>query len=131
MSHEMLTDLYEFSMANGYYQTLPHDKQARFDVFYRNAPDEDSFVLSAGLMQIIEEVKNWHFTKEDIDYLRTLNKFSDEFLTFLKDAKNKCTINAMTEGTPLLPREPILTISGPLIEVQLLETLVLNIFGGL
>lgn len=88
MSHEMLTDLYEFSMANGYYQTLSHGKQARFDVFYRNAPDEDSFVLSAGLMQIIEEVKNWHFTKEDIDYLRALNKFSDEFLTFLKDAKN-------------------------------------------
>lgn len=129
MSHEMLTDLYEFSMANGYYQTLPHDKQARFDVFYRNAPDKDSFVISAGLMQIVEEVKNWHFTKEDIDYLRALNKFSDEFLTFLKDAKNKCTINAMTEGTPLFPREPILTISGPLIEVQLLETLVLNIFN--
>ena len=61
MYHELLTDMYEFSMANGYYQTLPHDKQARFDVFYRKAPDDGSFVISAGLMQIIDEVKKWHF----------------------------------------------------------------------
>ncbi len=129
MSHEMLTDLYEFSMANGYYQTLPHDKQARFDVFYRNAPDEDSFVISAGLMQIIDEVKNWHFSQDDVKYLRSLGIFSDGFLKYLAKAKNECKISAMPEGTPLMPREPILTISGPIMEVQLLETLVLNIFN--
>ena len=53
MKHELLTDMYEFSMANGYYQTLPHDKQARFDVFYHKAPDDGSFVISAGLMQVM------------------------------------------------------------------------------
>lgn len=79
MKHELLTDMYEFSMANGYYQTLPHDKQARFDVFYRKAPDDGSFVISAGLMQVIDEVKNWHFSTDDIAYLRSLNHFSETF----------------------------------------------------
>ncbi len=129
MSLELLTDLYEFSMANGYYATFPHNKQARFDVFYRKAPDEDSFVLSAGLLQIVNEVKNWHFTKEDVAYLKSLGLYSDGFLDYLSHAKNKCQIEAMPEGTPLMPREPVLTISGPVMEVQLLETLVLNIFN--
>lgn len=129
MSHEMLTDLYEFSMANGYFQTFNHDKQARFDIFYRKAPDEDSFVVAAGLLQIVQEVKNWHFSKEDIDYLRSLHKFSDGFLNYLAQAKNECTIKAMPEGTPLLPQEPVISVAGPIMEVQLLETLVLNIFN--
>lgn len=129
MAHEMLTDLYEFSMANGYYQTFPHDKQARFDVFYRKAPDNDSFVLSAGLLQIVREVKNWHFSQDDLAYLKSLGLYSSGFLSWLGQAKNKCTISAMPEGTPLFPREPILTIAGPIMEVQLLETLVLNIFN--
>lgn len=129
MKHELLTDLYEFSMANGYYQTLPHDKQARFDVFYRKAPDDGSFVISAGLMQVIDEVKNWHFSTDDIAYLRSLNHFSDDFLFYLTAAHNRCSIKAIPEGTPVFPQEPILSISGPLIDVQLLETLILNIIN--
>ena len=120
MKHELLTDMYEFSMANGYYQTLPHDKQARFDVFYRKAPDDGSFVISAGLMQVIDEVKNWHFSTDDIAYLRSLNHFSDDFLFYLTAAHNRCSIKAIPEGTPVFPQEPILSISGPLIDVQLL-----------
>ena len=129
MKHELLTDMYEFSMANGYYQTLPHDKQARFDVFYRKAPDDGSFVISAGLMQVIDEVKNWHFSTGDIAYLRSLNHFSDDFLFYLTAAHNRCSIKAIPEGTPVFPQEPILSISGPLIDVQLLETLILNIIN--
>lgn len=129
MYHELLTDMYEFSMANGYYQTLPHDKQARFDVFYRKAPDDDSFVISAGLMQVIDEVKKWHFTSDDITYLKSLHHFSNGFLNYLEKAKNQCTIKAMPEGTPVFPQEPILSISGPLMDVQMLETLILNIIN--
>ncbi|WP_457769357.1 nicotinate phosphoribosyltransferase [Limosilactobacillus reuteri] len=129
MKLELLTDLYEFSMANGYYHTLPRDKQARFDVFYRRAPDNGSFVISAGLMQVIDQVKNWHFSTGDIDYLPSLNHFSDDFLFYLTSAHNHCSIKAIPEGTPVFPREPILSISGPLIDVQLFETLILNIIN--
>ena len=67
MDLQMLTDLYEFSMANGYYAILPHDRQARFDVFYRRVPDNGSFVIAAGLQQVVEQVANWHFSKENIE----------------------------------------------------------------
>lgn len=129
MYHELLTDMYEFSMANGYFQTLPHNKQARFDVFYRNVPDHGSFVVSAGLMQALDEIKHWHFTADDIAYLRSLKHFSADFLDYLEHAKNQCTVKAIPEGTPVMPQEPILSISGPLMEAQLLETLVLNIIN--
>lgn len=125
----MLTDLYEFSMANGYYAILPHDRQARFDVFYRRVPDNGSFVIAAGLQQVVEQVANWHFSKENIEYLKLLKEFSPNFLDYLSKIKNGCTIQALPEGTPVFPREPIISISGPLIEAQLLETFVLNIIN--
>lgn len=129
MDLQMLTDLYEFSMANGYYATLPHDRQARFDVFYRRVPDNGSFVIAAGLQQVVEQVANWHFSKENIEYLKSLKEFSPDFLDYLSKIKNSCTIQALPEGTPVFPREPIISISGPLIEAQLLETFVLNIIN--
>lgn len=124
MNHELLTDMYEFSMANGYYLTLSHDKQARFDVFYRKAPDDGSFVISAGLKQVVDEVKNWHFSPDDIAYLKSLKHFSDDFLFYLTEAHNRCSIEALPEGTPVFPQEPFLSITGPLMDVQLLETLI-------
>ncbi|WP_283588614.1 nicotinate phosphoribosyltransferase [Limosilactobacillus viscerum] len=129
MNHELLTDMYEFSMANGYYLTLSHDKQARFDVFYRKAPDDGSFVISAGLKQVVDEVKNWHFSPDDIAYLKSLKHFSDDFLFYLTEAHNRCSIEAFPEGTPVFPQEPFLSITGPLMDVQLLETLILNIIN--
>lgn len=87
MNLQLLTDLYEFSMANGYYATLPHDRQARFDVFYRRVPDNGSFVIVAGLQQLVEQVQNWHFTKENIEYLTSLNEFTPEFLDYLSKIK--------------------------------------------
>ena len=129
MTHELLTDMYEFSMANGYYEALPHDRQARFDVFYRRVPDQGSFVISAGLQQVLEEVSQWHFSQDDINYLRSLHHFSDGFLDYLAKAKNECTITALPEGTPVFPREPIVSVCGPIIEAQLLETLILNLIN--
>lgn len=122
----LLTDLYEFSMANGYVQTLP-DEEAVFDVFYRKVPDHGSFVIAAGLAQVVETVRHWHFEETEIAYLRQLNLFSAPFLAQLAHFKNACEIWAMPEGTPVFPQEPLLTIRGPLWQTQLLETLVLNL----
>lgn len=129
MSEELLTDLYEFSMANGYYATLPHDQEAVFDVFYRNVPDNGSFVIAAGLAQVVEALQNFHFTDDDISYLRSLNLFSAGFLDYLANLKFSCTVRAIPEGTPVFPREPMLTVKGPLLQCQLLETFVLNILN--
>ena len=72
MNQAMLTDLYEFSMANGYCATLPHEDQAVFDIFYRNVPDHGSFVIAAGLQQVVEALRDFHFEDADIKYLRSL-----------------------------------------------------------
>ncbi|MDE1524438.1 nicotinate phosphoribosyltransferase, partial [Ligilactobacillus salivarius] len=81
------------------------------------------------LQQVVEQVQNWHFTKENIEYLTSLNEFTPEFLDYLSKIKNHCSIKALPEGTPVFPREPIISISGPLIEAQLLETFILNIIN--
>ena len=127
MNQAMLTDLYEFSMANGYCATLPHEDQAVFDIFYRNVPDHGSFVIAAGLQQVVEALRDFHFEDADIQYLRSLKLYSDTFLDYLKTMKLACTVTALPEGTPVFPREPLLTVQGPLMQVQLLETLLLNI----
>ena len=127
MNHAMLTDLYEFSMANGYCATLPHTDQAVFDIFYRTVPDHGSFVIAAGLQQVVEALQAFHFDDTDIDYLRSLNLYSEAFLNELATMKLACRVTALPEGTPVFPREPLLTVEGPLMQVQLLETLLLNL----
>ncbi len=127
MNHALLTDLYEFSMANGYYAALPHEDQAVFDVFYRTVPDHGSFVIAAGLQQVVEALENFRFAPDDIDYLRSLKLYSEDFLHYLATLHLACTVTALPEGTPVFPREPLLTVQGPLMQVQLLETLLLNL----
>lgn len=129
LSHALITDLYEFSMANGYFETLPRDTEAVFDVFYRTVPDNGSFVVSAGLEQVVEQLRGFHYTKEDIDYLKSLKLFSDEFISYLETMTFDCVVYAIPEGTPVFPRVPILTVKGPLIQCQLLETFVLNLIN--
>ncbi|MCT3548242.1 nicotinate phosphoribosyltransferase, partial [Lentilactobacillus buchneri] len=124
----MLTDLYEFSMANGYRQTIT-DEQGVFDVFFRKVPDNGSFVIAAGLEQAVKALQNFHFDDSDIEYLRSLNLFQENFLTYLKDFKFDCQVSAIPEGTPVFPREPLLTIRGPLLQTQLFETMILNILN--
>ena len=80
MNQAMLTDLYEFSMANGYCATLPHEDQAVFDIFYRNVPDHGSFVIAAGLQQVVEALRDFHFEDADIKYLRSLKLYSDFYM---------------------------------------------------
>ena len=122
----LVTDLYELTMANGFKEKLG-EEEGVFDIFFRKMPDDGSFVVLAGLEQAVEELKNFHFEKEDIEYLKGLNLFSDDFIEYLADFKFSCRVWAVPEGTPIFPREPVMTIQGPLIQAQLFETLLLSI----
>ena len=124
----LVTDLYELTMANGFKEKLG-EEEGVFDIFFRKMPDDGSFVVLAGLEQAVEELKNFHFEKEDIDYLKGLNLFSDDFIEYLADFKFSCRVWAVPEGTPIFPREPVMTIQGPLIQAQLFETLLLSIIN--
>ncbi|WP_125579212.1 nicotinate phosphoribosyltransferase [Lacticaseibacillus suibinensis] len=124
----MLTDLYEFSMANGFQRNLPQTRGI-FDIFYRDVPDHGSFVIAAGLAQVVQVLRDFHFDAADVAYLRSLNLYDDAFLAMLADFELDCTINAVPEGLPVFPREPLVTIEGPLAQAQLLETVLLNILN--
>lgn len=121
----MMMDLYEMTMANGYFKDYKEDEWVVFDVFYRKNPDEGGFAIFAGLEQVIDYLENMHFSNEDIEYLRSLNLYSDEFLSWLKEFKFKGDIYAIDEGTIMYPNEPILTVYAPLIDAQLIETAIL------
>ena len=121
----MLMDYYELTMANGYFETGNKDKVAVFDMFYRKNPDEGGFVISAGLGMLIDYIKNLHFNAEDIEYLRGREMFSEGFLKYLEDFRFTGTIEAVPEGTIVYPNTPIVTVTAPIIEAQLIETMLL------
>lgn len=121
----MLCDFYEFTMGNGYLKNNLHKRNTYFDVFFRNIPDNGGFAIAAGLQQVIEYIEDLHFNKEDIDYFRSKNVFSDDFLDYLRDFRFTGDIYAVPEGTCIFPREPIMTIKAPAAEAQILETFVL------
>ena len=121
----MLVDFYELTMAHGYFEKGMEDQIAYFDMFFRRVPDEGGFAIMAGLEQLIEYLKHLEFTDEDIEYLRSKQLFSEGFLTYLKNFKFACDIYAIPEGTPIFPNEPILTVRGPIIQAQFIETMIL------
>lgn len=121
----MLMDFYELTMSNGYFKNNLKDTIVYFDMFYRKNPDGGGFAIAAGLEQIIDYITNLKFTKENIDFLRTKNIFSEEFLEYLLNFKFTGSIYAIPEGTPVFPNEPILTVKAKAIEAQLLETMIL------
>ena len=118
----MLCDFYEFTMANGYMKAGYKDRIVYFDVFFRDVPDKGGFAIAAGLDQLIDYILNLHFTDEDIEYLRGKGLFDDEFLEYLRNFHFTGDIWAIPEGTPIFPREPVLTVRAPAIEAQLIET---------
>lgn len=124
----LLTDLYEYSMANGFQHYLPQTR-AVFDVFFRKIPDKGGLVIAAGLQQIVEQLQNFNFSANDLEYLRSLKLWDEGFLQFLANFKLDCQISSVPEGMPVFPREPLITVSGPIAQAQLLETLILNIFN--
>ncbi|MBO7221876.1 MAG: nicotinate phosphoribosyltransferase [Clostridia bacterium] len=124
----MLTDLYQLTMINGYYQCGAKNQKACFDLFYRGS-NGYSYAISAGLEQAIEYIENLHFGDEDIKYLRSLNMFGEDFLEELKGFRFTGSIKAVPEGTIIFPNEPILTVIAPMFEAQLVETALLNIIN--
>ena len=121
----MLCDFYELTMGNGYFQCGFADKITYFDAFFRSVPDKGGFAIAAGLEQLIDYIEDLHFTAEDIDYLRSRKLFSEEFLEYLRDFKFTGDIWAIPEGTPVFPREPLVTVRARAIEAQLIETFTL------
>ncbi len=121
----MLCDFYELTMGNGYFQAGYRDRITYFDVFFRDVPDKGGFAICAGLDQLIDYIQDLHFDEADIAYLRSKGLFSEEFLEFLRSFKFTGDIWAIPEGTPIFPREPILTVRAPAIQAQLIETFTL------
>ena len=122
----LLLDLYELTMANGFFREQP-EKIGYFDLYFRKIPDKGGLVVYAGLAQVINYLDELHFSDSDIEYLKDLNIFDDVFLEYLHDFDFKCDVWSVEEGTPVFPNEPLLTVRGPLVQVQLLETMLLNI----
>lgn len=121
----MVMDMYELTMSNGYLNQGFQDTIVAFDVFYRKNPDNAGFAIFAGLEQVIEYIQNLHFSEEDVEYLRSRNLFTEEFLQYLLNFKFRGDIYAMPEGTVMFPNEPILTVVAPLVDAQLIETAIL------
>lgn len=122
---EFVSDFYEFTMANGYLAHNMSNKIAYFDVFFRKIPDNGGYVLFAGLEQIIEYIKNLNFDTNDIEYLQKQNKFSKDFLKYLENFKFTGDIWSVPEGTVVFPYEPLITVRAPIIQAQILETMLL------
>lgn len=121
----MLTDFYELTMANGYFENGLKDRIAYFDMFYREVPDNGGFAIMAGVEQLIEYLNNIKFEDEDIEYLKSKKCFSQGFLEYLRNFKFSCDIWSVPEGTPIFPYEPIVIVRGPVIQAQFIETMVL------
>ncbi len=125
MNNTLLTDFYEITMANGYFKNSMQNETAYFDMFFRKVPDNAGFAIMAGVEQVIEYLENLKFEDEDIEFLRKKGIFCDEFLEYLSNFKFECDVWAIPEGTPIFPNEPILTVRGPLIQAQFIETMIL------
>ena len=121
----MLCDFYELTMGNGYWSKGFQDQITYFDVFFRDVPDKGGFAIAAGLEQVADYIQNLHFSEADLDYLRSRKLFSEGFLDYLRNFRFTGDIYAVPEGTPIFPREPILTVRAPAIQAQLIETYLL------
>ena len=124
-NYTLLTDFYEFTMANGFFNKGYRDRIAYFDMFFRKIPDGGGFAIMAGVEQLIEYLKGLSFSAEDIEYLRSKGIFSEEFLEYLRDFKFTCDVWAIPEGTPIFPHEPIVVVRGPVVQAQFIETMIL------
>lgn len=121
----LLMDFYELTMANGYFKDQKTDQIAVFDVFFRSVPDKGGYAVFAGLEQVITYLEHLSFDEQEISFLRDKHIFDEGFLSYLASFTFTCDVYAMREGTPVFPHEPLLVIKGPIIECQLVETMIL------
>ena len=120
----MITELYEFTLADGYFKAGMQDTVACFDLFFRRVPDNGGFAVMAGLQQVMDYLKHLHFTEADLSFLREKG-ISEAFLQYLRDFKFACDVWAIPEGTPIFPNEPIVKVRGPVVQAQMIETILL------
>ena len=125
----LLTDFYELTMMQGYFQQKDANETVIFDAFYRNNPDGNGYAVCAGLQQVIEYLNNLHFTQADVDYLRSTGMFQEDFLDYLLHFRFSGDVYAIPEGTVVFPREPLVKVVAPIMEAQLVETALLNIIN--
>lgn len=121
----MLVDFYELTMGNGYFKSKQSNTIAYFDMFFRKIPDNGGYCIMAGVQQLIEYLSDLNFTHNDIEYLKSTKLFSDDFLEYLSNFHFCCDVWAVPEGTPVFPNEPLVTVRGPVIQAQFLETMIL------
>lgn len=122
----LLVDFYELTMSNGYLVNGHKDKEVYFDYFFRKVPDKGGFAITAGLEQFIDYVKNFNLADEDLKMLKDMGQFDDKFIEYLKNFEFTGDIYAIKEGTPVFPNTPIITVKAPIIQAQLIETVLLN-----
>jgi nicotinate phosphoribosyltransferase len=131
----LLTDLYQLTMAYGYWKSGMAGKEAVFNMFFRRNPFQGGYTIACGLAQVIEYLQDLRFTEDDIAYLATLRGndgqllFEPAFLEYLQELRFTCDIDAIPEGTVVFPQEPMLRIKGPILQCQLLETPILNMIN--
>jgi len=131
----LLTDLYQLTMAFGYWKSGRANQQSAFHLFFRNNPFQGGYVVTAGLDIVLDFLEKFHFSDDDLDYLRTLTgndgklMFDDRFLDYLRDLRLSVEVHAMPEGTVAFPHQPLLRVTGPILECQILETALLNIIN--
>lgn len=125
----LMTDFYELTMGQTYFDEGKEDEEVYFDIFFRKNPFDGGYTISGGLAETIDYIKNFKFEKEEINYLRSLNQFSEEFLSYLENLRFKGDIYAVPDGTIVFPNETVLTVKAPIITAQLLETALLANFN--
>ena len=129
----LLTDLYQLTMAYGYWKNQVHEREAVFHLFFRKNPFNSGFSVACGLADVIEYIDTFQFDQDELAYLATLTGndgqplFEAGFLDYLKQLKFTCDIDAIPEGTLVFPHEPLVRVRGPIIQCQILETALLNI----
>lgn len=121
----MIMDLYELTMSNGIFDSEMRDETVYFDMFFRRVPDNGGYAVMAGIEQLIEYMNNLEFDESDIEYLKGLKLFSEDFIEYLRTFKFTCDVWAMPEGTVIFPHEPIVTVRGPAMQAMMLETMLL------
>src|SRR5882724_673300 len=131
----LLTDLYQLTMAYGYWKSGRAEREAVFHLFFRNSPFQCGFTLTAGLAPTVEFLQAFQFTEDDLAFLGTLRGNDDQplfdrgFLDYLGTSRFSCDVDAIPEGTAVFPQEPLLRIQGPILQCQLLETALLNLIN--
>lgn len=125
----MMTDLYQITMMNGYFKRNVHKDRVVFDMFFRKNPCDGGYTIVCGIEQLVEYIEGLKFEEDDLEYLKSLGMFGDDFLDLLRNFEFTGDIYAVEEGSVMFPNEPLIRVSAPLFEAQLIETALLNIIN--